>query len=376
MQAPKSGGRDLDNGAFSQVRKTAMLPPLLNLRILRLRSYAEGVMRRREFLVLLGGGAAWPLAAIAQQPRRNPRIGVLIGLTNDAESQARTAAFEKGLSELGWTVGGNLQIQYRYAEGDAGRMRALAKELVDVQPDVILGHSTPVVKALFETTRTIPIVFVVVSDPVGSGFVTSMARPGGNVTGFTNLESSISGKYLQMLREITTEMTPPVTRVALMFNPTSATSAGTFYLGPFMTSAKSFSIEPRTAHVKDAAEIERTMAELGREPGCGLVVMPDNFMTLHRELIISLAARYRLPAVYPYRYFVEAGGLLSYGVDVIDIFRRASSYVNRILKGEKSGELPVQAPTRFELAINLKTAKTLGLAVPRILLGGADVLIQ
>jgi putative tryptophan/tyrosine transport system substrate-binding protein len=330
-------------------------------------------IKRRDFIKLLSGTAAtWPFAAHAQQSDRVRRVGVLIGIANDAESRARIAAFEQGLEKLGWQAGRNLQIEYRFAYGDLDRMRTLAKELVDLRPDVILAHSTPVTGALLRLTRTIPIVFVVVSDPVGSGFVTSVARPGGNITGFANLESSMISKFLEMLKD----MMPQIARVALMFNPNSATGAGSYYLRPFMASAPSFAVEPITAQVHDPAEIEHTMTTLGREPGSGLIVMPDNFTTVNRELIVSLAARHRVPAIYPYRFFADAGGLTSYGVDLIDIFRRAPSYVDRILKGEKPADLPVQAPTKFELVINLKTAKALGLTVPRRLVLAADDVIE
>ena len=295
-----------------------------------------------------------------------------MGLADDNEAQNRAKVFEQGLAKKGWVIGQNLRIEYRFAAGNAERMLSFSRELVGLRPDVILGHSTPVVAALLQATRTIPIVFVVVSDPIGSGFVSSMAQPGGNVTGFTNLQATISGKYLSMLREIM----PRLTRVAIMYNPDSATNAGEYYLPPFMASASEFNLTPIAAEVRDAAEIETIMADLGSASGSGLIVMPDNFTTLYRELIVSLAARARIPAIYPYRYFVDEGGLLSYGVDVLDLFSRAPDYVDRILRGAKAADLPVQAPTKFELVINLKTARALGLAVPRILLAGADALIE
>lgn len=326
---------------------------------------------RREFIALVGGAAAWPPAAYAQQRVRT--IGALLGLaSNDPEIQARIRAFERGLEALGWIIGRNLRIEYRFAESDVGRMRTLGKELVDLHPDVILAHSTAVTAALLQSTRTVPIVFVVVSDPIGSGFVASMARPGGNATGFTNHGSTIAGKFLDLLKRIA----PDVSRVALMFNPKSATFAESFYLRPFLAAASSFAIEPVAALVHDTAEIERTMAALGREPGGGLIVVTDNFTTVNRKLIIALAAQHRVPAIYPYRYFCTDGGLMAYGVDLMDLFRRAASYVDRVLKGAKPADLPVQSPTKFEFVINLKTANTLGLTVPQILRTAVDVVIE
>ncbi len=327
---------------------------------------------RRWFVVLLGSATAMGSVPLHAQSGRIRTIGFLMGLANDAESQARIKAFEQALEKEGWTLGQDVQIEYRFAAGDANRMRDFAQELVELQPDVIVGHSTPVVTELVQATRTIPIVFVVVGDPVGSGFVASIPRPGGNATGFTNLGATITGKLLTVLKQIT----PNLTRVALMYNPDTVARGGLFYSRPFETAAPHFAVEAIPAQVRAPAEIERSMAELGREPGVGLIVMPDNFTTVHRHLIISLAARWRIPTVYPYRYFVEAGGLMSYGVDVIDLFRRAPEYVSRILRGANPADLPVQAPTKFELVINLKTAKALGLAVPRILLAGADALIE
>ena len=246
------------------------------------------------------------------------------------------------------------------------------KSCVELKPDCILGHSTPVVTALMQATRTIPIVFVSVSDPIGSGFVASMARPAGNMTGFTILPATITGKYLSMLKE----MVPQLARVAILYNPDSAPAAGTFFLTPFVGAAREFKVQPITAQVRNPAEIESTIAKLGSQPRSGLIVMPDNFTSVHRKLIISLAAQFRIPTIYPYRYFADEGGLLSYGVDTSNLFRRAAEYVSRILRGAKPADLPVQAPTKFELVINLKTARALGLVVPRILLAGADATIE
>jgi putative ABC transport system substrate-binding protein len=330
-------------------------------------------MRRREFIALLGGAiTSQPIPANAQLAARVRTVAVLMGLADDAEARSRLMAFEQGLETEGWSVGQNLRIEYRYAEGDSARMQAFAKELVELNPDCIVGHSTPVVTALMHATRTIPIVFVLVSDPIGSGFVASMARPGGNITGFTILHASIAGKYVSMLKEIV----PQLARVALMYNPDSVPDSGTFFSGAFMEAAAQYKARAIIAQVHDPTEIENTITKLGGETGSGLVLVPDNFTTVHRELIISLTARFRIPAIYPYRYFAEAGGLLSYGVDAVDLFRRASEYVSRILRGADPADLPVQAPTKFELVINLRTAKALGIVIPRILLAGAEQVIE
>ena len=330
-------------------------------------------MDRREFITLIGGTlAAQSFAANAQEPIRVRSVGVLMGFGNDAEAKARVDAFERGLERERWSLGRNLRIEYRYAEGDSVRMQALAQELVELKPECILAQSTPVTDALVQATRTIPIVFVAVSDPIGSGFVASIARPGGNITGFTVLHASIAGKYLETLKE----MVPQLTRAAIMYNPDSVPSGGAFFFGPFIESATKLKVQPITAEVHDRSEIENAVTTLGRESGSGLILVPDNFMSVHRDVIISLTAQFRIPAIYPYRYFAEAGGLVSYGVDAIDQFRRASDYVSRILRGAKPADLPVQAPTKFELVINLKTAKALGLVIPRILLAGAAQVIE
>src|SRR5215468_4424617 len=330
-------------------------------------------MRRREFIALLGGAiTSQPIPANAQLAARVRTVAVLMGLADDAEARSRSMAFEQGLETEGWSVGQNLRIEYRYAEGDSARMQAFAKELVELNPDCIVGHSTPVVTALMHATRTIPIVFVLVSDPIGGGFVASMARPGGNITGFTILHASIAGKYVSMLKEIV----PQLARVALMYNPDSVPDSGTFFSGAFMEAAAQYKARAIIAQVHDPTEIENTITKLGSETGSGLVLVPDNFTTVHRELIILLTAQFRIPAIYPYRYFAEAGGLLSYGVDAVDLFRRASVYVSRILRGDDPADLPVQAPAKFELVINLKTAQALGLAIPRVLLVGADQVIE
>jgi putative tryptophan/tyrosine transport system substrate-binding protein len=328
---------------------------------------------RRAFVAFLS--AALTMRSIptnAQQATHLRTVGVLMGLANDAETQARAKIIEQGLAKKGWIVGQNLHIEYRFAAGDIERMHSLSEELVAIHPDVIIGHSTPVVAALLKVTHSIPIVFVVVADPVGSGFVASLARPAGNVTGFSNPVPTITGKYLSLLRELK----PQLTRVALMYNPESVPSGGTLFMPAFVESAKEFHVTPIAAEVHSPAEIETAMADLGAEPGSTLIVLADNFTSVHRELIIPLAARLRIPTLYPYRYFVDEGGLLSYGVDVLDLFRRAPDYVDRILQGAKPADLPVQTPRKFELVINLKAARALGLVVPRILLAGANTLID
>jgi putative tryptophan/tyrosine transport system substrate-binding protein len=329
-------------------------------------------MRRRAFISLLGGAAAWPLAAPAQSDRVR-RIGVLMGYPeSDSEAQTKIAAFRDGLQKLGWTEGRNTRIDTRWATpADAESMERFAKELVALQPDLILSSTTPTTAALLQQTRTIPIVFATVADPVGSGFVASFPRPGGNVTGFVVFEASLAGKWLELLKEIV----PRVNRITFLFNPATATYAE-FYLNPFKAAAESFAVEAIAAPVRDRSELESVVSAQAREPNGGLIVMPDSFTDLHRAEIASLAARYRLPAVYPRRIFTEVGGLLSYGIDQLDNFRLAATYADRILKGEKPADLPVQAPTKFELVINLKTAKMLGLEVPPTLLARADEVIE
>ena len=331
-------------------------------------------MKRREFITLLGGAAvAWPVATRAQQPERVRRIGVLMGYPeSDSEAQTKIAAFRDGLQKLGWTEGRNTRIETRWATpADAESMERFAKELVALQPDLILSSITPTTAALLQQTRTIPIVFATVANPVGSGFVASFPRPGGNVTGFVVFEASLAGKWLELLKEIA----PRVNRIAFLFNPATATYAE-FYLNPFKVAAASFAVEAIAAPVRDRSEIESVVSAQTREPNGGLIVMPDSFTDLHRAEIASLAARYRLPAVYPRRIFTEVGGLLSYGIDQFDNFRLAATYADRILKGEKPAELPVQAPTKYELVINLKTAKALGLDVPPLLQQRADDVIE
>ena len=328
---------------------------------------------RREFIVTLGSAVfAWPLAARAQTERMR-RIGVLMSYAeSDSDAQAWYAAFQEGLQKLGWTAGRNTQIDTRWATpDDAESMRRFAKGLVALQPDLLLSSTTPTTSALLQQTRTIPIVFAIVADPIGSGFVANFARPGGNVTGFIFTEPTMAGKWLELLKEIA----PRITRAAMLFNPTSATYAE-YWLKPFKAAAPSFAVEAIAAPVRDRSELETVIAAQAREPNGSLIAMPDSFTDAHRVEITSLAARYRLPAVYPFRFFAEVGGLLSYGVDRTDNFRRAAAYVDRILKGEKPAELPVQAPTKYELVINLKTAKALGLEIPPKLLARADQVIE
>jgi len=329
-------------------------------------------MRRREFIAFIGGTAvASPLLATTQQREKMRRLGVLMNLaSDDAEGQARLAAFLQGLQEAGWAVGRNLRIDIRWAAAEADLFRKHATELVALAPDVILASGTPAATPLLQATRSLPIVFAQVVDPVGAGLVADLAHPGGNATGFTVSEYGISAKWLELLREIV----PGVKRVAVIRDP--ATSSGIGYLGAIRSAAPSFGLELTTIGVGDAAEIERGIGAFARAPNSGLIVTGNSLTIAHRELIITLAARHRLPAVYNLRLFVNDGGLISYGSDTIDPYRRAAGYVDRILKGEKPADLPVQSPTKFELAINLKTAKALDLTVPASVLGRADEVIE
>jgi putative ABC transport system substrate-binding protein len=328
-------------------------------------------LRRRKFIAGLSGAAAWPLAARAQQRDRVRRIGVLMNLAaDDPGSAARIAAFAQGLAELGWTIGRNVRMDLRSHGADSNRIRAFAQELVGLQPDIIVTSATPATAAVQRETDTIPIVFLNVGDPVASGLVASLARPGGNVTGFAILEASLGGKWLQLLSEIA----PGLKRAAIMFNPDTAPASA--YMPSFETAARSLKIVPIMAPVHGDLEIETAIIALGREPGGGLVVMPDGFMVAHRAPIILAAARNNVPAVYWQSFFARDGGLLSYGVDQVDIWRRAATYVDRILRGAKPAELPIQLPPKFEMAVNLKTAKALGLAVPPSILLRADEQIE
>jgi putative tryptophan/tyrosine transport system substrate-binding protein len=328
--------------------------------------------RRREFISLLGGATAWPLAARAQQGERIRRIGFLQGLAeSDPEAQARTAAFRRELEALGWTEGRNIRIDYRFAGGSASRVQAYAAELVNSAPDLIVAHSSPVVAALKQATSTIPIVIAVVNDPLGQGFVTSLARPGGNITGFAFVEFIMVGKWLELLKELA----PGVKRVALMFNPQTAPYYPVF-LREFAANAAPLAAALSATPVRDRAEIEAAVSAFAREPAGGLITAGDPFINTQRDLIMSLAERHRLPTLFSFRQHAKDGGLMSYGPDSVDIVRRSASYVDRILRGEKPADLPVQAPTKYELAINLKTAKALGLTVPPTLLARADEVIE
>jgi len=331
-------------------------------------------MRRREFITLLGGAVAgWPLPTRAQQTDRQRRIGVLMAHTeNDPEFKDYLDAFRQGLQKLGWIEGRNIQIDTRWGALENADMRQRsAKELVALRPDIILTQNTPPTASMLQETRTIPVIFVIVADPVGSGFAASLARPGGNATGFTIMEPTITGKWIELL----TEIAPRVTRAAFMFNPATAPYVK-IYLNTFKAAAASYGVEMILTPVHEKAELDTVIATQAREPNGGVVVIPDGFLNVHRAEIISLAARHRLPIVYPWRFFPEQGGLLSYGSEMRDEFRLAASYVDRILKGEKPGDLPVQAPVKYELVVNLKTAKALGLTVPPSLLDRADAVIE
>jgi putative ABC transport system substrate-binding protein len=329
-------------------------------------------MKRREFITLLAGGAAaWPFAARAQQGEQMRRIGVLMNFAvDDPESEHRVTAFVQGLGQLGWTDGRNVRIDTRWAAGDPDSFRKFSAELVALAPDVILASGATSLGPLLQATRVIPIVFVNANDPVGAGFVQSLARPGGNATGFMNIEYGQGGKWLELLKQIA----PGVTRAAVLRDPTIP--AGIGQLAAIQAVAPSFGVEVTPLDVREAAEIERAVMAFARSPNGGLIVTTNTLAAMHRDLIIALAARHRLPAVYAYRYHVISGGLISYGSDTHDPFRRAAEYVDRILRGDRPADLPVQAPTRYELVINLKTAKALGLAVPQSLLARADEVIE
>jgi putative ABC transport system substrate-binding protein len=329
-------------------------------------------MKRRELFRLLGGAAAWPFAARGQQSAQTRRIGVLMGVADDAETKAWLVRFRERLEQLGWKAGGNLQIDERWTSGDPERNRRFAGELLAMQPDALFAFSSVAVAALQRESRTTPIVFTAISDPVGSGFVESLARPGGNATGFTNFVPTMAAKWLEVLKEIA----PRVERAVLLFNPQTAPYVAEYYQHPFEAAAQSFGVKAIAAIVHHTSEIEAALSNLAGAPGGGVVVPPDNFSYVNRELIFALAARYRLPAVYPFRFMAREGGLVSYGVDLGETFPRAAEYVDRILKGAKPADLPVQAPTKFELAINLKAANALGLDVPPTLLARADEVIE
>jgi putative tryptophan/tyrosine transport system substrate-binding protein len=329
-------------------------------------------MRRREFIALLGGAAAWPLAARAQQSDRMRRIAVLMNnAEDDPEGQARGAAFRQGLQALGWTEGKNLSIYWRWTAGDVGRIRSDVTQLAAHPPDIIVANGRVILSEALQVIRSIPIVFVLVNDPVGQGFISSLARPGGDVTGFTFIEYAMFGKSLELL----TKVAPAVTRVGFIFNPEMSAYYDQF-LPAFETDARQYSIKLTVARVSTKAEIDAAVAELAAAPGGGLMVAPDAYTLVNRELIVQSTAQHRLPAIYSYRQLVREGGLMSYGPETSDIFRRSASYVDRILKGANPAELPAQAPVKFEFAINLKTATTLGLTVPPTVIALADEVIE
>ena len=330
-------------------------------------------MKRRDVIAMLGGSAiAVPVAARAQQPTVVRRLGVLLNLSeNDLEAQRLVTVFREGLAQLGWSDGRNLRIDFRWTGGDVGRARAFAKELVELLPDIVVGYATPSVVALQQETRSIPIVFLSVTDPVGQGIVASLAHPGSNITGFQVFEISLGTKWMEALKQIA----PNLKRVTTIFNPRTAPYYP-LYLRAIEEAASSFAVGPLAVEVHDDAEIERAISDIGREPDGGLIVMPDSFNMVHRRATIALADRYRVPAVYYFSLFATDGGLISYGPDEADMFRRAAGYVDRILKGAKPADLPVQQPTNFRMIINLKTAKALGLTVPQSLLARADEVIE
>jgi putative tryptophan/tyrosine transport system substrate-binding protein len=328
-------------------------------------------MRRREFIALVGL-TVWPLAARAQQ-NGSLRVAALMAFKeDDPEEQLRVNALREGLQALGWRERSNIQIDWRFAAGDLSLMQRYASELVNLKPTVILAENTPVVAAVLRETHEIPIVFVSVGDPVGSGFVASLARPGGNATGFTNYDSSLSGKWVALLKEVS----PETHKVALLFNPSTAPTAGEYFLPSFQEASRSLGMEAISSPVHNPEEIESALAAIAKEPGGELVVMPDTYIAVNRNLIIKLVTQNRTPAIYPYRYFVADGGMISYGVNAPDIFRRAAEYISRIIKGEKPADLPVQVPVKFELFINRRAFRALGLTIPQALLATADEVIE
>jgi putative tryptophan/tyrosine transport system substrate-binding protein len=329
-------------------------------------------MRRREFIRLISGSTALlSLTAHAQQPDRKRRIGVLMGIAdNDPEARPRVEAFERGLQELGWADGQNIHLDYRWTAGDPDRTLLFAKEIFDLKPDVILVHSSPAVAALRQLTSKIPLVFVLIADPIGSGFVASLAHPGGNATGFMNAEATLAGKWLGLIKEIA----PKIEQVALIYNP--RTSPYHSYLREFDATAEQFKIQAVPTPVLDAAELEHALRALAQEPNSAFFVVPDVFVQVHRALIIKLAEEYRLPAIYPYRFFPTSGGLLSYGFDTVIVFRQAASYVDKIMKGVAPADLPVQAPAIFKMVVNLKAARAIGLTIPESFLVHADEVID
>ncbi len=371
MYGPAARSKKVSTGARALLLRRTALPAILGSMILGL---GGNPMRRRDFVTLLGSAAiAYPFPARAQQSERMRRVAVLMAYTEgDREGHVLLRAFTGALEDRGWKTDRNVLIEYRWAGGDIDRMRKFAKEMVAQQPDVILANTTPVIAAFQHETRTIPIVFVVASDPVGDGFVNSLARPGGNITGFLHLEASVGGKWLELLKEIA----PQVRRAAIMFNPETAPGNGNYYLPAFEAVARALAVQSIVAPVRSDADIEATITSLGAGPENGLVVMSDGFVRVHRQTIITATARQKMPAVYPLRVNAMDGGLLSFGPRYVDLFRQAAPYIDQILRGAKAAELPVQVPTRFDLVINLKTARALGLIVPQTLLVAADEVIE
>lgn len=331
-------------------------------------------MNRRELITLVGGAAiCLPTATKAQQPDRVKRVGVLLVRDqNDPEAQVHVRIFEHEMQKLGWAQGLNVRFDYRWAAGDAERMSTFAKAIIEARPDVVIGHTTRAVAALVRETRTIPIVFLAVTDPIGSGLVTSLSRPGGNVTGFVDLEPSLGSKWVEMLKQ----MVPSLKRLHCIFNPTTAAGGGSYYMGSVEAAASSLGVHAIAAPAHNAEEIEHVFSSLAGDADVGVVIMPDIFNGIHRNLIISTANRLRIPAVYAFKFFAASGGLASYGIDLIDLFRRAALYADRILRGALAADLPVQLPTKFELVVNLKTARDLGLEIPPSLLARADEVIE
>jgi len=329
-------------------------------------------MRRREFMAALGGAAAWPIAARAQQPAQMRRIGLLMLITeSDPQARADRDALELGLHALGWMVEQNIHLEYRWTGGDQNLLRKYAVELVGMSPDVLMTEGTPPLAAALKATKSVPIIFVNASDPVGQGFVASLARPGGNTTGFTLFEFSMGTKWVEILRELA----PAVKHIGFFFNPVVAPYSNLFFR-PVQAAAETFKIDANLIPVEEDAGIERSLATLAQQPDSGLIVLHDSFTIGHRDFLIAQVARHRIPAVYPLRLYAQSGGLISYGVDLADPWRQAATYIDRVLKGANPGELPVQQPTKFELVINLKTAKALGLTVPQTLLLSADEVIE
>jgi putative tryptophan/tyrosine transport system substrate-binding protein len=330
-------------------------------------------MRRRDFIAMLGAMMTRPARAQSQQSGRVSRVGLLSGIAeSDPEAQAMVAGLNQALQEAGWVIDHDLQIERRWGGGDTARIDAYARELVGMHPDVLIAYTTPTLLALHRETGTIPIVFVQISDPIGAGFVADLAHPGGNITGFTNYEASMVSKWAELIKA----MAPDISRIAFLFNPETAPYVGRFYQAPLEAAARSFGMQPSASPVHGVDDIASAIAALGREPRGGLILMPDASNILHRDRIVTLAAQYRVPLIAPYRFVALEGGLIAYGVDQVELFRRAGVYVDRILKGAKPSDLPVQAPTKFQLVVNLKTAKTLGLDVPVKILAAADEVIE